>query len=68
MLKEGIQSVDLAKITCNAGDKKTTGVDKEKKLNQVYENKYKIPLDHEILRYHGVFYPRALGDELVFEI
>ena len=30
-LSEGIQSEDLAKIRCNAGDKKTTGVDKEKK-------------------------------------
>ena len=26
-LSEGIQSEDLAKIRCNAGDKKTTGVD-----------------------------------------
>ena len=31
MLKEGIQSEDLSKIRCNAGDKKTSGVDKEKK-------------------------------------
>ena len=30
MTKEGIQSVDLAKIRCNAGDKKTSGVDEEK--------------------------------------
>ena len=28
-LSEGIQSEDLAKIRCNAGDKKTTGVEKE---------------------------------------
>ena len=59
MLKEGIQSVDLAKITCNAGDKKTTGVDKENKLNQFYENKYKIPLDHETLRDHGVILSKS---------
>ena len=31
------------------GDKKTLGVDKEEKLNAVYGNKYRIPLDHEIL-------------------
>jgi len=50
------------------GDKKTSGVDKEKKLNAVYGNKYRIPLDHEILKDHGLFYPRALSDELVFEL
>ena len=67
-LSEGIQSEDLAKIRCNAGDKKTTGLEKEKKLNGIYGNKYKIPIDHEILKNHGVFFPRALSDELVFEL
>lgn len=32
------------------------------------EDKYRIPLDHQILTDHGVFYPRGLSDELVFEI
>ena len=68
MLSEGIQSEDLSKIRCNAGDKKTSGVDKEKKLNEVYKNKYRIRLDHDILNDHGVFYPKALSDELVFEL
>ena len=67
-LSEGIQSEDLAKIRCNAGDKKTSGVDKEKKLNAIYGNKYRIPIDHEILKKHGVFFPRALSDKLVFEL
>ena len=65
-LSEGIQSEDLAKIRCNAGEK-TSGVDKEKKLNGIYGNKYRIPIDHEILKNHDVFFPRALSDELVFE-
>ena len=34
MLPEGIQIEDLCKIRSNAGDKKTTGVDAEKKLNK----------------------------------
>ena len=68
MLSEEIQSEDLSKIRCQAGDKKTSGVDKEKKLNEVYKNKYRIRLDHDILNDHGVFYPRALSDELVFEV
>ena len=68
MLSEGIQSEDLSKIRSNAGDKKTSGVDKEKKLNEIFKNKYRIRLDHEILKDHGAFYPRALSDELVFEL
>ncbi|KAL9953137.1 hypothetical protein ACROYT_G040500 [Oculina patagonica] len=68
MFLEGIQSEDLCKIRSNAGDKKKSGVDVEKKLAEVYGSKYRIPLDHEILIDHGVFYPRALADELVFEI
>ena len=67
-LSEGIQSEDLAKIRCNAGDKKTTGVVKEIKLNGIYGSKYRIPIDHEILKNHGVFFPRALSNELVFEL
>ncbi|KAL9953132.1 hypothetical protein ACROYT_G040494 [Oculina patagonica] len=68
MFLEGIQSDDLCKIRSNAGDKKTSGVDAEKKLAEVYRSKYRISLDHEILRDHGVFNARALADELVFEI
>lgn len=49
-------------------EKKTSGVDKEKKLKEVFGNKCHIPLDHGILRDHGVFYPCALSDELVFEV
>ena len=64
MVREGIQSEDL----CKAGDKKTSSVDAEKKLNQIYGSKYRIRLDHEILTDHGVFYPQALYDDLVFEL
>jgi len=68
MLLDGIQSVDLCKIRSNAGDKKTLGVDAENKLNQIYGTKYRIRLDHEILTDHGVFYPQALHNDLVFEL
>ena len=51
------------------GDKKTSGVAAELKLNSTYGKKYRILLgDHEILKNHGVFYPRALADKLVFEL
>ena len=68
MIREGIQPVDLSKIRCNAEDKNKRGVDKENKLNDVYENKYRIPLDYEILKDDGVFLPRALSDKLLFEL
>ena len=68
MYLEGVQSEDLCKIRSDAGDKKTSGVDKENKLNQIYSKKYKINLDNEILTDHGVFYPQALYHELLFQL
>ena len=68
MVLEGIQSVDLCKIRSNAGDKKTSGVDTENALNENFGTKYYIWLDHEILTDHGVFYPQALYNDLVFEL
>ena len=68
MYLEGIQSEDLYKVRSNSEDKKTSGVVAESKLNTVYGNKYRIPLDHEILKDHGVFYPRALPNQVIFEI
>ena len=68
MLSEGIQSLDLCKIRSGAGDKKTSGVDEENALNTVYGTKYRINLDHPILIDHGVFYPQALYNDLVFEL
>ena len=68
MLREGIQSVDLCRIRSGAGDKKTSGVDEENALNAVYGTKYRINLDHPILTDHGVFYPQALYNDLVFEL
>ena len=68
MILEGIQSEDLCKIRSGAGDKKTSGVDAENKLEEVFGKKYRIRLDHQILTDHGVFYPQALYNDLTFEI
>ena len=68
MLSEGIQSVDLCKIRSGSGDKKTTGVDAENKLQSIYTNKYRINLDHPILTDHGIKYPQALNNDLIFEL
>ena len=63
MVPEGIQSEDLCKIRSNSGDKKTSGVDAEKKLKEVYGTKYRINLDHQILTD-----PQALYNDLTFEV
>ena len=68
MVPEGIQSEDLCKIRSGAGNAKTSGVDAEKILNGIYGKKYRINLDHQILTDHGIFYPQALYNDLVFEV
>ena len=40
----------------------------EKKLNEVYSNKYGIYLDHQLLTDHSIFYTQALYNDLVFEV
>ena len=57
MVAEGIQSKKLSQIRSGAGDKPTTGVDDENKLEKVYGKKYRINLDHQIMTDHGVFLP-----------
>ena len=68
MLLEDIQSKDLCKIRSNAGVKKTSAVGAENKLTEVYKNKYRIHLDHQILSDHGILYPQALYNDLFFEV
>ena len=68
MVPEGLQSEDLSKIRSGAGDAKTSGVEAEKTLNGIYGKKYRINLDHQILTDHGIFYPQALFNGLVFEV
>ena len=53
MLVEDIQREDLCKICSVSADKKTLGIDTEKKLNKVYRAKYRM--DHQILSDHSVF-------------
>jgi len=68
MVLEGIQNEVLCKIRSKARDKKTSGVNAENKLNEIFRSKYDIRLDHQILTDHGVFYPQALYNDLVFEV
>ena len=66
-LKQGISSVNMRKLRTNAGDKVDTDA-KEVALAVVHNTKYHIPLNHPILNDHGVFYPKALDHQLIFEI
>ena len=68
MVAEGIQSKKLSQIRSGTGDKPTSGVDAENKLEKVYSQRNCINLDHQILTDHGVFYPQALYTDLVFEL
>ena len=68
MVAEGIQSKKLSQICSGVGDKPTSGVEAENKLEKVYSRKYRINLDHQILTDHSVFYPQALCTSLVFEL
>ena len=66
-LKQGISSVNMRKLRTKAGDGKTQDT-KEVDLSKVHNTKYRIPLNHPILNDHGVFYPKALDNHLIFEI
>ena len=68
IVQEGIQSKDLCKVHSNAGDKKTLGVEAEKKLNKIFGSKYYIRLDHQILTDHGISFPRGLNNDLTFKV
>ena len=68
MILEGIQSEDLSKIRSGAGDKKTSGVDAENKLEEILGKKYRLRLDKQILTDHGILYPHALYSDFKFEI
>jgi len=68
MILEGIQSEDLCKIRSGAGEKKSSGVAAENQLNEIYGTKYRISLNHQIFSDHGIFYPQALYNDLVFEL
>ena len=68
MVPEGIQSEDLCKIRSGSREKKSSRVDAENKLNEVYGKKYGINFDHQILTDHGIFYPKALYNDIKFEV
>ena len=61
------QSTCERKLRTYAGDKVTSDTG-EVALALVHNTKYRIPLDHPVLNDHGVFYPKALPNHLLFEL
>ena len=64
-LKQGISSVNMRKLRTNAGDKVTSDAG-EVAFAAIHNTKYRISLEHPILNDHGVFYPKALPNHLLF--
>lgn len=67
LVEQGIGSVDLRKVR-SATSPTPSNPEDENALKTAYGTKYVIPLDFEILKTHGVFYPRVLGAEMQFEV
>ena len=59
---------NVSKLRQGSGDKVTSGKDDEVRIAYIYEKRYKLPIDFEVLNDHGAFYPYCFNDELIFEI
>ena len=60
--------MNLSKIRSDAGDKPSSGVNAENRLETIFKKSYKIRMDSQIFMDHGVFYPQALYNDLLFEL
>lgn len=67
LLRQGVSTVNMRKLRSNAGDKVTSDAS-QVALAAIHNNKYSIPLDHPVLRDHGVLYMYVLGDTFKFEL
>ncbi|KXJ08804.1 hypothetical protein AC249_AIPGENE25006 [Exaiptasia diaphana] len=57
----------MRKLRTGAGDKVSTDAN-EVALATIYGTKYRIPIQHPIIDNHGVFYAKALNNNLTFQI
>ena len=63
---QGIQSENLRKL--RSGVTVAGASDNEKALKEVFEKKYKIPLDFELLTCHSPLYKFPIQEDIIFEI
>ena len=66
---QGIQSSNLRELRSGVAAAAVTGeTANEKTLAEVFEKKYKIPLDFELLSTHAPFYKFPIQEDVIFEI
>ena len=69
MIFQGIQSKNLRALRSGVTEANVTGeTANEKTLNSVFGEKYKIPLDFELLSTHSPFYKFPIQEDVIFEI
>ena len=67
-IDQEIQSVNLNMLRSKAGNTSSSNA-AENTLHSVYGPNYRLPLrEHSILRDHGVVYPSAMNESIVFKI
>ena len=66
MVYQGIGNANMLKHRVGAGDTSSNAEDKA--VADVYENRFCIPLDFELLVTHMPFYQAGLGDRLEYEL
>ena len=65
----GIQSSNLRKLRSGVTEATVTGeTANEKTLKAVFDKKYKIPLDFELLSTHAPFYKFPIQEDVIFEL
>ena len=67
MIFQGIQTNSLNKLRSNAKDALKTNLF-DNLMNTIYGNKYKIPLDFELINNHAPLYKYAIQEDIIFEI
>ncbi len=67
MIFQGIQSNNLNKLRSKANDAVITNSN-ENILKIIYGNKYKIPLDFELINNYAPLYKYAIQEDIIFEI
>ena len=65
MIFQGVQSENLRKLRSGVTG---TNDSEDKILKLIFSNKYKIPLDFELLTSHSPLYKFAIDEDMVFEI
>jgi hypothetical protein len=64
---QGIQSLNLRQLRSKASNA-DTNISQDNAINQVYGNKYMIPLDFEIYTDHLPFYPFAIPEDFTEDL